>query len=154
MAQSEQIFNDIDELLKKYDPTYITDTFTKNDHVVIFEDGVIWSRPLGDNHNRKTFHMTSNINFIEDAENILDIKASDSDAHVKKVFDSLIGMKDVRLLDDDTLINIVYNEKNKYYALVKNDEDYGLIVSVVGSKYVKRISVSIYDAMQKIKKEQ
>lgn len=150
MTQSEQIFSDIDQLFKKYDPTYITDTFTKHDHVIIFNDGVVWSRPLGDESNRKTFHMTTNINYIKDTDNVLNVEALDSESHAKKVFDTLIGLKDVRLLDDDTLINIVYNEDGKYHALIKNDEDYQLIVSIVGNRYVTHVDISLYEAMSKL----
>lgn len=150
MTQSKDIFKDIDALLQKYDPTYITDTFTQHDHVLIFNDGVVWSRPLGDDYNRKTFHMTTNINLIEDKDNVLDVDLLDSHAHAKRVFDNLIGMKEVQLLNDDTLINIVRHDKNKYHALVKNDENYQLIVSVVGNRYVKYIDTSLYQAMKNI----
>lgn len=150
MTQSKDIFKDIDTLLQKYDPTYITDTLTQHDHVLIFNDGVVWSRPLGDDYNRKTFHMTTNINLIEDKDNVLDVDLLDSDAHAKRVFDNLIGMKEVQLLNDDTLINIVRHDKNKYHALVKNDENYQLIVSVVGNRYVKYIDTSLYQAMKNI----
>lgn len=155
MTQSEKILSDIDRLLRKYDPTYITDTFTKNDHVVIFKDGVVWSRPLGDKYNRKTFHMTTNINYVKGVDDKLNIEDdTDNETHARKVFDRLIGLKDVKLLDDDTLINIVSNEQEKYHALIKNDEDYQLIVSIVGNQYVKHVDISIYDAMSKIENEQ
>lgn len=151
MEQNEQIFNDLTKLLEKYDPSYISDTFNQYDHVLIFNDGVLWSRPLGDKYNRNTFHVSTNFNYIEDKDNVLDIDYVDDDTHAKKVFDTLIGIKEVELLNDDTLINIVHNEANKCYGIVKNNEDYELIVSIVGQKYVKHIDTSLYDAMQSIK---
>lgn len=113
----------------------------------------MWSRPKDDESMKADIFFTTNLKYTKDDKGILAIDENlPHEERGESLFQQIIGMPNVDLLNDPTLINVVYSPSLRLYGIVKTDEDYQVISSFISSSLVKHLDMSIYDAMQDVSK--